>query len=255
MAFSRRKRALLALVVLAAPAFTLFAINRARGSDHADTPAIAAAPGTDLTDVYIFPSPTDPNNVVLAMNVHPLIASGAGPTTPFDPNVLYQFKIDNSGDNVEDLVIQAKFNGSTAGSQTVQIAGPVAPSRTGTTAVFETPNSTTGNYNTTFTLTNGAKVFAGPREDPFFFDLNQFFTILPDRASSISATIVNTNGQTVSTTPANPNQPQATTWRPFGVAPDFLKNLNVLSIVVELPKTAIKGAGNGTIGLWCTTSR
>ena len=77
----------------------------ARGSDHADTPDNAANPGQDLTDVYVFPSPSDSNNVVLAMNVSPLITPAQIGTRRFDPNVLYQFKIDNTGDNIEDLVI------------------------------------------------------------------------------------------------------------------------------------------------------
>ena len=74
------------------------------------------------------------------------------------------------------------------------------------------------------------QVFAGVREDSFFFDLEQFFTIFPDRATPI-------NGIPV----ANPNDPQATTWRAPGTAVDFLSNGNysVLSIVVELPKSLL----------------
>ena len=92
------------MAALAVPAIL---ITRGHASDHADTPNIAANPGEDITDVYMFPSPTNANNVVLVMNVHPLINPGSGPSTYFDPNVLYQLKIDNSGDGVEDLVIQA----------------------------------------------------------------------------------------------------------------------------------------------------
>src|SRR5579872_3145664 len=198
MTFSRRRLALLALAVAVVPTVALV---RARGSDHADTPAIAAMPGADLTDVYIFPSPLNPNNVVLVMNVHPLIPSGQANTVVFDPNVLYQFKIDNTGDNVEDLVIQAKFTG-TGPNQTFQIAGPVKPTRTGTVTQFETPDAAIGTINasTATTLANGAQVWCGAREDPFFFDLAQFFTILPDRANPLGATVQTTGGTTVSTT-------------------------------------------------------
>jgi hypothetical protein len=184
----------------------------------------------------MFPSPTNPNNVVLVMNVHPLIGPGNGPATSFDPNVLYQFKIDNSGDGVEDLVIQARFTGAGA-SQKVSIAGPLRPTTTGSSNVAESPWPTVGTINSTFTPTRGMTVFAGAREDPFFFDLDQFFTIFPDRATPITGTPV-----------SNPNAPQATTFRPApgpGVtnpAQDFLSvhQFNVLSIVVELPKTALE---------------
>lgn len=251
MKFSGKKLALLAAGVAVVPVLFL---ARARGSDHADTPYLAQTPGQDLSDVFIFPSPSNANNVVLVMNCHPLIPSGQGSSVSFDPNTLYQFKIDNTGDGIEDLVIQAKFTG-TGASQQVQIAGPVKPSLTGTTAQFMTPNSVVGTLNQAFTTSNGMQVFAGPREDPFFFDLNQFFTIFPDRAYSLASSIVNTSGQTVSTSPANPNQPMATSWRPAGQAQDFLKGFNVLSIVVELPKSLLDTGSTHKIGLWCTTSK
>src|SRR2546428_11961218 len=57
--------------------------------------------------------------------------SGAS-TTFFDPNVLYQWKIDNNGDAVEDLVIQAFVTG-TGGHQGMHFRGPAAPAATGTT--------------------------------------------------------------------------------------------------------------------------
>ena len=223
MTRSFKKFALLGLAALAVPA-VLIGVGKA--SDHADTPDIAANPGTDISDVYIFPSTTDAKNVVFVMNVHPLIASGQGLATSFDPNVLYQFKIDKNGDGVEDEVIQAKFTGS-GSTQQVQIAGPVKPSMVGETTTFEKPYSTKGTINTTFSPASGIKVFCGAREDPFFFDLDQFFAIFPDRATPITGTPV-----------ANPNTPQQPGFRAAGVAQDYLSihHLNVLSIVIELPK-------------------
>ena len=250
MKITFRKTALFMAALAIVPAVVL---TRARGSDHADTPAIAAQPGTDLTDVFIFPSPTDSSKVCLAMCVHPLIPTGQGPSTAFDPNVLYQFKIDNSGDFVEDLVIQAKFT-SSATTQRVQISSGV-PRRVGTIAEQLTPDSVVGAYNTPFTTSAGMKVFAGPREDPFFFDLAQFFTILPDRASPLGPTFTNTAGATVSTAPSDPDMPMAGTFRPVGQAQDFLKGFNVLAIVVELPKSQLIGSGTGKINVWCTTSK
>jgi hypothetical protein len=186
------------------------------------------------------------------MNVHPLIASGVT-NKVFDPTVLYQFKIANNLANgksttaqpVENLVIQAKFTG-TGTNQTVQIVGPVAPTRTGAQSVFQTPDPTSGTINTVFTTSSGIKVFAGTREDPFFFDLEQFFKIFPDRAVPLGGP-----------EPANPDQPQVTTFNPPGVATDFLKGFNVLTVVLEMPRTMLTNGGDGTgkIRLWCTTSK
>lgn len=232
MAIKFRGIVLIGLMAIGAPALL---IHRSHASDHADTPNIAANPGEDISDVYMFPSSTNANNVVLIMNVHPLIGPGQGPSTYFDPNVLYQMKIDNTGDGVEDLVIQARF-GAPGPNQTVTITGPVKPSTTGSTNVVEKTNSTKGTYNKTFHPVPSMTAFCGPREDPFFFDLDQFFTILPDRATPI-------NGIPVS----NPNVPQAGSWRPApgpGVsnpAQDFLAvhQFNVLSIVIELPRSML----------------
>ncbi len=223
-----RKRALLTsagLMILAVP-FLL--VQQATGSDHADTREVVAKPGTDISDVYMFPSPENPNNVVFVMNVNPLIARGG--TASFDPSVLYQFKIDRTGDAVEDLVIQAKFSGTGAG-QTVRIAGPIKPNTTGNMNRLESLYPTVGTVGTTFSPTAGMRVYCGVAEDPFFFDLEQFFTILPDRGVPPNIT----------TPPANPNQPMAGSWRSAANAVDFLSNggFNVLTIVVELPKTAL----------------
>jgi len=229
MMFSLRRWALVAAGIALVPGLLLL---RARGSDHADTPSIAASPGTDLSDVYIFPSPNDASNVVLVMNVRPLIPQGQGANFSFDPTVLYQFKIDNTGDSVEDLVIQARF-GAAGANQTVSIAGPAPPTQTGTVATALTPFATTGVINQTFTPTPGMTVFAGAREDSFFFDLEEFFRLLPDRATPV-------NGVPVPLQDANTPQPPLT-FRPAGQAVDFLSNggFNVLSIVVELPRSAL----------------
>ena len=244
MRTSTKTIALVALAALAAPA-VLF--KTARASDHADTPDIAANPGTDITDVHIFPSATDKNKVVLSMSVHPLIGTGNGLSTAFDPNVLYQFKIDSTGDGVEDAVIQARFSGSDPATQTFMISKPTAPSIKGTSNA-QLPMMAAGKINTILTPGADMKVFAGAREDAFFFDLEQFFNIFPDRATPITGVVDPT-----------PNMPKANGWRAPGDAKDFLVGYNVLSIVVEVPRTALLVRGGpvsktGVIGVWTTTS-
>lgn len=248
MRTSIKSFAFIAIAAIAAPAVLL---GTSRASDHADTPEIASNPGTDLTDVYVFPSATNKNNVVLSMSLHPLIGPGDGQKTAFDPNVLYQFKIDSTGDGIEDAVIQARFNGSNPATQTISISKPVAPSMRGTVNQQLAMLPVSGTINTTFTPGANMKVFAGGREDAFFFDLERFFEIFPDRATPLTGVPV-----------SNPNTPQKTSWRPAGEAKDFLSNgqYNVLSIVVEVPRTMLltRAGGpvskTGVIGVWCTTS-
>ncbi len=77
------------------------------GADHRDAPGLLTEPAADINDVYVFVNPNT-SNVVLAMTVNPFTAPGLNPM--FSPECLYQFKIDNTGDAVEDLVIQVTFD-------------------------------------------------------------------------------------------------------------------------------------------------
>ena len=51
----------------------LFARNPARGFDLQGSPVTIARPSTDITDTYLFPSPTNVNNVVAVMDVDPAV--------------------------------------------------------------------------------------------------------------------------------------------------------------------------------------
>lgn len=213
-----------------------------RGSDHADTAENYNRIGSDLTDVFIFPSPQNADNVVLVMDANGLIPTGQARRVTFDPRVLYQFRIDTSGDFVEDLVIQARF-GARGPRQSVTIAGPARPDLAGTvSSLLPRRQPRTGVINRPFTAGPGITVFAGAREDPFFFDLERFYQLLPDRMTPLTGQQVNL---------AAPNVPTGTSWREPGAARDFFADLNVLSIIVELPRAAL---GGGVIRVWTTTS-
>ncbi len=217
----------------------VYAVPPAKASDHQDTTFLATQlTAADLTDLYVFESPSNPRNVVLAMNFDPLIVSGE--LRPYDPNVLYQFKIDNTGDSVEDLVLQFQING-TASPSSVTVRGPGRPPVVGTRSQLIRVSGT-GTLNQTFSAGDRfAKVFVGLRKDPFFFDLEQFFKILPDRNYQFQ-----------------PNPPAPLTvvsFRPPGQAQDTLAPFNVHSIIVELPRKFLVGSNRtGKIGVWMTTS-
>jgi len=147
-----------------------------RGSDHQDTYNLATRSNTsaDITDVFVFPSPTNPANVVLAMDVAPLSSAAY-----FDPTLMWQFKISHVAGGPEDEVIQFGVSG-TGASQTIQVYGPAKPNEVGTTNTFIAQTGSVA-YNTVGTTTNGMQVFGGPKADPFFIDLFALFSFLGDR--------------------------------------------------------------------------
>src|SRR5688572_2574675 len=119
----RARAGALALVALAALAHAGF------GSDHQDTPEVELSPRMDINDVYAFPGASD-DRIVLVMTTSSPLTPANTATARFDPDLLYQIKVDNSGDAKEDLVLQFTFEGSGADQQVV-VRGPFRPDRTG----------------------------------------------------------------------------------------------------------------------------
>ena len=213
--------------LLLATAAALGVTRWIKASDHKDSALLAADHAADIADVYTFKSPVNPDNVVLVMTVSGFIPPSEASTTFFDPNVLYQWKIDNDGDAVEDLVIQAFVTG-TGGHQVMHFRGPAAPAATGTTdrVVLGPETATVGVSNGAAPIVasrGGMTVFAGVRDDPFFFDLVQFKKIIAG---------------------------EATAFRNPGV--DTFAGFNVLGIVAEVPSSLL---GGQKLGVWGTTSR
>ncbi len=252
-------------VFLLAFSISLYSFKAARGSDHQDSPTVVSNPLADVTDVFAFPDPHDAGKVALVMNVRPLIPSGMTGGIALDPNVLYQFKIADgvaSGNYRESTVLQFTAN-KTGTDQKITLYGPSQPNEIGTknTTVAKTGQFAFGKVSS---LDNGSiKVFVGPRRDPFFFDLAQFFKIVPDR-----------NYQNQPSPPpatassfrfATKSQPIVLNGVDYGTAGsnhcaiakprDFLTPYNVISIVIEMPKLKLVGSGTpGVIGLWATTA-
>ncbi len=117
----------------------------AQAANHREAPITALDQKADITDVYAFRS-YDGNpfpRVTLIMNVDPFLEPANGPNGfPFDPDILYEIKVDNNNDAVEDIVFQFRFTTEQrlpnlfqayAGAGTTGIAapanspGPVAP--------------------------------------------------------------------------------------------------------------------------------
>lgn len=237
-----RRTTVMAAVLTAALGATAIMARTTLASDHQDTPEVELSPRMDVNDVYAFPG-SSPDRIALVLTTSSPITPAQGATASFDPNLLYQLKVDNSGDGVEDKVFQVTFSG-TGTAQRVTVRGPVAPNETGTSnTLVRSGPTTTGVINTALGSAAGTQVFAGLRDDPFFLDLEQFFRIVPDR-KPVSGALSQL-----------PDTPSATAWRPAGQAADYLRGLNTLAIVIELPVADLTTGGNKKIGVWGTISR
>jgi len=237
------RRRLAAAVAALLMAGTAGVIRYATASDHQDTPEVELSPRLDINDVYVFPG-SSPDRLVLAVTTSSPLTPAGSANASFDPEILYQIKVDNTGDAVEDLVIQFTFEGTGTGQQ-ITLRGPVAPTQTGArTRQVDAAPTLRGAINTVLGSADGVQLFAGLREDPFFIDLEQFFKIIPDRAP--------VTGPLSKIGP----KPEASAFRDPGF--DFLAGINTLAIVVELPEAMLLRAGGGAdpqIGVWATTSR
>ena len=79
-------------------------------SSHREAPITALDQKADITDWYCFVDPGRPDHVVMILNVDPFLEPSNGPNYfPFDPNVLYEMKIDNNHDGVPDITFQFRF--------------------------------------------------------------------------------------------------------------------------------------------------
>lgn len=214
----KKSKILAAIAILSVATFVVIA------ADHIDAPAVQGG-SSDITDFYSFQG-EDNNNLVFVANLQGLLSPSATSAASFDENVLIEFNIDTNGDNVEDLVIQAIPRDGI-----MFFFGPVVPSQTGLSSTILADNAMRNQVNITsyeqsaiIENANGMKFFAGPRDDPFFFDFAQYSAILAGDAFGF-------------------NNPGA----------DTFAGTNVLSIVVEVPKSMI--GGSGTINTWVESKR
>lgn len=252
-----------------------WAVRVGVASDHQDTPEVELSPRMDINDVYVFPGAngTDNSRITMVMTTSSPIVPSGNAGAKFDPNLLYQFKIDNSSplDGVEDLVIQVTFDSTMNNNRVINVRGPAAPPerrmpdgsplpRQGTATVLMRntagPSIIGRGTDSLITVSSAAgnmQLFAGLRDDPFFIDLEQFFRILPDR-KPVSGPLS-----------ALPETPTASAFRgtaaPFDVskgAPvDILTAIraNTLAIVLEMPVSMVAPGANKRVGVWGTISR
>ncbi|MCA1591717.1 MAG: DUF4331 domain-containing protein [Acidobacteria bacterium] len=104
-----------------------------QASSHREAPLITADPLADNTDVYAFRSTESGRTgfVTLIANYIPFEEPSGGPHFyKFDDNVLYEIKVDNTGDGVEDIIYQFRFTGFSGGFRNPDtILGMAAPNQ------------------------------------------------------------------------------------------------------------------------------
>lgn len=190
-------------------------------ADHLEAPFVQTDGRIDINDVYAF---TNGSNTVLALTVNPL--AGVVSTTTFRSDALYQFKIDNDGDAEAEIAYRIEFSAPDSnGKQELtlsRVTGVDAENDTGT-GVQIAKGKTAGSDDSRRVNPipgGGGKLYAGLRDDPFFFDFVSFGTL------------------TFCTTVP---------------APDFFAGLNVSAIVLEVPTSDLLGA-TSDIGVWATTN-
>lgn len=258
----------------------LFLTTFAFASSHREAPLITEDPTMDNTDVYVFRSPDNPNTVTIIANYTPLEEPSNGPNFyNFSPAGLYEIHIDNNGDAKEDITYQFRFRTDVRNPQTfLYNVGPVLTLDDADLNVrqFYSVNRVTGTRRSgnftglgdfqvappnigpkstpdyaalanaaVFNLPNGGgRVFAGPRDDPFFVDIGAIVDLLTLRPIQ----------QLHMVPPVAQSAP--------GV--DGLRGFNVHTIAIQVPISQLVAGGNvpsgptaanAVIGVWASSSR
>lgn len=214
--------ALLVLVLGGVSAFASTQSAHVEAADHLDPPArtnpMATPPGTDraadIADVYAWHQGTGADaRLVVAMSFSGPNAPAADQAVACDRDVLYTIHVDNTTDGESEFDIEARFGHDADGTCFVQfsnIPGTTEP----VVAIAE------------HTLTRGpVRVFAGLRDDAFFFDLAGFQTTLATGTVSMHSDV------------------------------DFFAGLNTSVMVVEMPLADVLATPVAPIRVWGTTQR
>src|SRR2546428_923244 len=188
-------------------------------TDHNSSPRAVAEPAIDIGDLYVFPSPSRPGQLVLVMTVFP----NAQPGALFSDAASYRFR-------VRPVTIPASGPGSRfeVGTDeydiTCTFAAPVTTDGAGHSVQEGTctlPNGATVSFRVNDehgAEAPGASVFAGLRMDPLFIDAVGYVETLATRRLAFQAKGTNA----------------ADGW-------------NVLGIVVELDVATMLGRAPGTL--------
>jgi len=237
MRITRKK---FATLVLGLAALGLLSRASTRAADHVDGPAASADPAADITDVFAWMSP-DAAQMYLVMDV----VKNASTTSRFSNTVQYVFHTTS----------KASFGATTTASFDIICEFDVSGQIRCWAGTAEFIGGDASGLAGIATQDGKFRVFAGLRDDPFYFNLTGFKetakivgTAAPSLAfdaagcpqlnSATSQALVNQLKSQVGGTPAKD---------------DFAK-FNVLAIVIAIDKSLVTAAGP-IVGVWGSTHR
>ena len=222
--------ALLAAAVLALPA--------AYAADHIDGPAASLDPAADITDVFAWMS-SDASRVYLVMD----LTRDASTSSRFSDEVQYVFHTTSApsyGAPATEVDIICVFDQAQRIQCWVGDAEYVSGNATGLNGIASS---------------NGRlRVFAGLRNDPFFFNLAGFNTVRAAVRGAAGGLRFDPAGcPALDAATSNALVTQLQRAPGGGPATDTFANLNVLAIVLDLDKSLV--TANGPIlGFWGSTN-
>jgi len=243
------KTGMSALGLLAA---TSFVSPPAMAADHRDGAAVLADPTTDINDVYAWMS-TDKNTVYLAMTVNPLLGAAGG---KFSDQSYYVFHTNSrpalllpAGNVSADIICSFDT------AQNISCWVDKDPA-TGKAQEFIYGDAAAVSAKTGVTGPKGTKVYAGLRNDPFFFNLggfNDFRAFVKANAAGLTLDAAKCPTLAGANLTAAQNRLKGTN-NGAAAAVDTFTGKNTLAIVLAVPTTLIAKGGT-TLGVWASTNK
>ncbi len=225
--------------ICAAAAAALLAPAMARAADHADGPTATADPASDITDVYAWTS-SDGARVNLIMNVFPAASASS--------------KFSNTTQYVLHTQSRASYGAAAGGSLDLVCTFDTAQK----ISCWAGSEYVTGDASPKAGIASASgklKVFAGLRDDPFFFNLDGFkATAAAVRGAKSSLTFDAAGCPALDANTSSTLVTQLKTAPGGGAATDHFNGLNVLSIVLSVDKSLLTSGGS-LVSVWGATYR
>lgn len=214
--------------------------QRVGAADHVDGPAASADPSADITDVFAWMSP-DATTLYLVMD----LVRDATPASQFSDSAQYVFHTTSRAKFGDPPSPEVDIICVFAASQTIQCWAGTREYVTGDASAVGGITSADGKL----------RVFAGLRNDPFFFNLAGFKETGKDVANAASSLTFDPAGcPQLDAATAGALVTQLQTAPGGGPAVDNFAHFNVLSIAIAIDKSVLTKSGP-IVGVWGSTNR